>query len=191
METLRDLARAACDKKSDINAAVAWAEQKLDADRELFDKLIRPMIRAAIRDTIHDLRHDRITAIKRHAEKPESGRPMYDLAAVEAGGQVVMRSLLKMPMPNGGVLADYTAPMLKKSAEVFARQGLGMLRRAQFCRALIGIVGDRTVGETVTETKAKKIWTSTRTDGAGQLGFDTLESHARSTRKRKTPQKAA
>ena len=64
IESLSELAEAACERHTEIEAALAWSREYLADRPALWKSLLEPMLISAIRSAIHDRRHQNRTWAK-------------------------------------------------------------------------------------------------------------------------------
>lgn len=116
-----------------------------------YKTLVDTLVLSAVQHLIHDARHRNNTRIWR------DGRPKVNVGSSRAVATVCEASYLDLTF-GGKQLRSILGKELSALAANEEEMALGRTRNAKFLRLLARIVPDeKTVGEVVTETKAKKL----------------------------------
>ncbi len=151
--TIHDLAAACGAPEKPIDKVLACMLRKLKTDSDLMDELIGGLIRTACLDAVYAKRHKYRYQMKYGTPWTENDE-MMDLKGMLYASAILNTWQLEHA---GVLLGDATADILNREIEYERSLSNGHLRNARFYASLVKRVGNKSVREVVSESKAKEL----------------------------------
>lgn len=149
---IHTLAMDICKDEPNIEAAVRKLRRKLAPMKEA---IMEDMYLAATLHAVHQARGALMVKAKRNVEQSAS----RTVQAAADGSAAFDRGFLRSwQTPDGRWLADVTGDDLTVFAATENGKAEGHAKVARFYAALAGKVGNRTVGEVLTDEQAQAVW---------------------------------
>jgi hypothetical protein len=168
---VNEIVRHITAKTPNIDAAVEKVRKALDS-AGLTPKLVEQFIMSAVRNCIHDARHHAVRAITQNVCTRG-----YEAVAAGAGG--VMRAILDSYAIGNTFLGDATFAEVAAEAEAAKENGLGLLQRWKFLRAVASCGKPNEIVRTRITNKRAEVLLKTAITEVEKLDDEPAEKPAR------------
>jgi len=140
------------DPQQEKRLAILW----LDKNPDVLEGLIGEFKDAYVGELVYVIRGQMKTEAKQNHDR----RSVGSLRSIVDADAMLLSMGLSFPMPSGGRLADWTGPRLSKEADDEESQAGGHMKNALLYRKLAARVGNRMVGDVLSNEDVAEIWRS-------------------------------